>query len=679
MSKKDTIENLITSLTDAAQKYYQGTDAVMSDSDYDAKIVFLKELTKNEPDYLADNRVRNLLEGDVAGGSKPVGNLVEHVSPMLSLGKSNAIDDVKKYISTLTAKGATGFTLQAKLDGYAISAIYKNGNLVQISTRGDGSVGQNMSYLIDNDEITIVGLPSKLNDEKDYELRGELFMRNSQFDKVNEARQAATGETFKNSRNAVVGITKKAEQGIGYHAELTFSVYTLMVDNVYTNLDILGSEPNLLLIDVLTENEWHSHGGEGPLTADANIKDVFTKIKRFGELRPDFDIPTDGVVLKPYDEAYFYEVMGHTAHHPNAFTAFKYPALTKDTVIREFTVSVGKTGRLTPVAVVDPVNIGGTTITHASCHNFNYVYTNNLRVGATVSIGRKNDVIPQIINVIMPGDNELPKVPTHCPECGTLLVSEGDDVPAKTLKCPNDECPSRLFFFMKSVVGKQSLDIDGLNTASLEGLINAGLILDVDSLFALKEDSIASVEIGKTAKGNPRKLGKARAKSIIADINRARKSTPAYKMLNSLGFLNLGPATSKKLLSEFGSIKAILSLNSSDLENVEGFSDTRINNFINQKLHAQEVYKRMLARGVIMNKPEEVASSGQSFSLSGQVPDGFSNRQAFVDHMESLGWKYDASPKKDTSIMFGDESSTSSKIVKAKKFGIKIIHGIDEL
>ena len=210
METNKKIEELINQLLEASQAYYQGVDPTMTDDEYDQKIAYLRNVVSFYDEFKNDERVNKLLEGDVAGGSTPEGNLVNHPSPMLSLGKANSMDEVRKYVDTLKEKGATGFKLQAKLDGYAISAIYQNGYLVQVSTRGDGSVGQNMSYLIDNPEIDIIGLPRQLHTDANYELRGELFLRNSQFDDVNKARETATGETFKNSRNAVVGITKKS-------------------------------------------------------------------------------------------------------------------------------------------------------------------------------------------------------------------------------------------------------------------------------------------------------------------------------------------------------------------------------------------------------------------------------------------------------------------------------------
>ena len=696
----DKIEGLINELLHAAQVYYQETNPIMSDSDYDAKIKYLRTLVSEKTEYKNDDRVNKLLEGDVAGGSEPDGNLISHTSPMLSLGKSNSIEDIKSYVDRLSNMGATGFTLQAKLDGYAISAVYHDGKLVQMSTRGDGNVGQDMSYLINNKEVTIVGLPKELNNPSDYELRGELFLRNSQFDKVNKARETSIGGTFKNSRNAVVGITKKAEQGLGYHAELTFSVYTLMVNNVYTNLDNLRkNEPELVVVDKLTEDDWIKQGGKGKLVVSTNIKDIFDKIDEFGSYRPSFDIPTDGVVLKPFDEAYFYETMGHTQHHPLAFTAYKYPAITKNTKIKSFILTIGKTGRLTPKAVIAPINILGTTIQNVTCNNFNWLYKNNIRINSVVAVGRANDVTPKIINLIIPGDEDLLKVPTKCPECGANLVYEDinentdekcqhkisgvkfdrTNLPPKLIKCPNPKCPSRLFYFMRSVVGKQALDIDGLSNVFLSSLIDEGYITNVDSLFALNANEISKVKVGITDKGNPRKLGIVRARNLIKNINIARSSTPAYKMLNSLGFLNLGPSTSKILLDKFGSIINVLNADEQELTDVKGFSKIRIENFTSHQIDAKILYNKLLARGVVMNKPSVKKRSGQSFSISGIVPDGFKNRNEFVNHMESLGWKYDTTPNKNTSIMFGDKYSTSSKIKKAKQFGIKIIESIDEL
>lgn len=680
METNKKIEELINQLLEASQAYYQGVDPTMTDDEYDQKIAYLRNVVSFYDEFKNDERVNKLLEGDVAGGSTPEGNLVNHPSPMLSLGKANSMDEVRKYVDTLKEKGSTGFKLQAKLDGYAISAIYQNGYLVQVSTRGDGSVGQNMSYLIDNPEIDIIGLPRQLHTDANYELRGELFLRNSQFDDVNKARETATGETFKNSRNAVVGITKKAEQGLGYHAELTFSTYTLMQDDKYVNMDALKkTESSLVLIDDLSFDEWKSQGGQGNLITSIEMSDIDTKIDEFGKFRPNFDIPTDGVVLKPFNEAYFYETMGHTAHHPLAFIAFKYPAVTEDTEVLSFNITVGKTGKLTPIALVKPVNILGTTIQHVSCSNFNWVYTHNLRVGSTVSVGRANDVIPKIMNVIIPGENALPEVPTVCPECGTKLVSDDDETPAKTIKCPNDDCPSRLFFQMRSIVGKQGLDIDGLDNVFLQKLVDEEYITGVESLFALTASSIEDVIVGYTEKGNPRKLGKVRAKKIVNNINEARLHTPAYKMLNSLGFLNLGPATAKKLLQQFGSIKAVINATEQQLKSVEGFGDKRIKEFIDYQDNAKDLYERLLTRNVVMNEPEIAQITGQSFSISGNVPEGFKNRNEFVDYMQSQGWTYDASPTKDTTVMFGDPNGSSSKIKKALKNGTRIIASPDEL
>lgn len=674
------LEQLIQSLLKASQAYYQGVVPTMTDDEYDQKLAYLRNVINFHDEYKNDKRVNELLEGDVAGGSTPEGNLVDHPSPMLSLGKANSMDDVKKYVDTLRTHGATGFKLQAKLDGYAISAIYQNGYLVQVSTRGDGSVGQNMSYLIDNPEITIIGLPRELNTNASYELRGELFLRNSQFDKVNKAREQFDGETFKNSRNAVVGITKKAEQGLGYHAELTFSTYTLMQDDKYVNMDILSkTETNLVLIDDLSYDEWRKQGGQSKLIVSTDMADITDKIDEFGKYRPDFDIPTDGVVLKPFDEAYYYESMGHTAHHPLAFIAFKYPAVTKDTEVLSFDTTVGKTGKLTLIAHIKPVNILGTTIQHVSCSNFNWVYTHNLRVGSTVSVGRANDVIPKIMNVIIPGDNDLPTVPTECPQCGTKLVAVDNNQPAKTIKCPNDNCPSRLFFQMRSIVGKQGLDIDGLDNVFLKQLIDDGYITGVESLFALNAPSIENVIVGYTEKGNPRKLGKIRARKIVGNINEARVNTPAYKMLNSLGFLNLGPATAKKLLQHFGSISNVINATNSQLQDVEGFGDKRIKEFLDYQEYAKDLYARLLTRNVVMNKPEHMNTVNKSFSISGNVPDGFKNRNEFIDYMQLHGWEYNATPKKDTDVMFGDPKSTSSKIKKAIKNGIRIVANIEEL
>lgn len=672
------LNELIELLLLASETYYQDDFTVLTDEEYDDKLEYLRSVTLDDESLLEDERVISLLEGSVAGGSSPVetSELIAHNVPMLSLAKANSMSEMKTWYDRVLSEGGNGFQIQAKLDGFAIEARYKDKKGYEIGTRGDGSVGENMSYLFNHPEITIKGLPSHLKNIEECELRGELFAKHSQFDKFNKARKLATGEEFKNSRNGVVGVVKKGKGGLGYKAELTFVVYSLLVNGEYHDLsELYLNQEDVITINELTKSEWIDAGELGELTVGNDFPKLMDLINSFGGKRPMFDIPTDGAVLKPLNEAQMFNKMGSTSHHPVAFIAFKYPGEKAKTTVLDIELSVGKTGRVTPVAIVEPTDLNGTTISRITCHNFNWMYEKGIKVGSTVMITRANDVIPAITTVVIPGDNDFLAVPTDCPECGEALLSDGL-TPPKTLKCVSNSCPSRLFFSMRTATSKQGFDIDGLNNVGLLALCESNKVKDVASLFTLTPEDLEDLVIGKTSSGNPRKFGKVRARKIINLIEKAKTSTPAYKLMNTLGLDGLGPSTFKMLLAHFNSVESVLNATQEDLENIAGFGEVRIENLLNDKANAIEIYNELVEYGVKVDNglsTNSAEKNGKSFAISGKVPDDFKNRQEFVDYMESNGWSADSSPKKTTTVVFGDENDTSSKIAKAKKLNIEIV------
>lgn len=679
---KKKYEELIQTLLHASQDYYQTDKEDMTDSEYDDKLNYLRELAAQDDTLSKDSRVMELLEHSVAGGSKPEGSLIKHNVPMLSLGKANTFEEVKDYFDKMVAVGVPIFDLQAKLDGFAISVIYKNGVPVQVSTRGDGSEGEDLTYLLTSNEVSIKGLPMKTSQLQDFEVRGELFARNTQFANFNKARLAKTGSAFKNSRNGVVGVIKSTASGLGYNAELTFSAYTMVIDGEYHGVSRLEKyEPNFIPVTYLTVDEWNKTGETEKLTVGRDFDKMMELINKFGQRRPEFDIPTDGIVIKPTSEGVYYKKMGNTAHHPNAFIAFKYPAEKAEAKVLRIDVSVGKTGKLTPILTITPTTIKGTTIEHVSGHNFNWLYSKDIRIGSKILVERANDVIPAVATVLDPGENDKFPIPTVCPECGAKLIGDDSPIP-KTLKCSNDECPSRWFFFARTACGKQGLDIDGLNNVSLEALCGSGKFNKMADLFTVTVDDLASLIVGKTTKGNDKKFGKVRAKKIIEGINKARTSTPAYKLLTCLGFYDLGPSTAKNLLKHFNTIDKVLEATNDELNKVEGFSTIKLEKFFERHLFAETTYKELLVNGVTPvydTKNNQVRTNGKSFCITGNVPEGFKNRNEFVDYMESLGFTWDSSVKKDTDYVIGDETSTSSKIAKAKKYNVPIVADYHEL
>lgn len=673
-------EELIVELQKAAQEYYHKESRTMTDEDYDNKIEYLRHLASEDDQLLEDKRVFDLLEGSVSGGTLPEvseSELVTHEIQMGSLAKAQNKNELKTYFDKTTAVGATGYKLQAKLDGVAIEVVYKNGYPVEMSTRGDGFVGQNVSYLINHEELAIVGIPSKLENLSNCSLRGELFVRYSQLESIEKNRkQAGIEKPFSLPRMAISGMITKAKDGLGYEAEATFCVYGAYNDNgdvMELDQDI-AKEKDLVSVNSLTRKEYAEAGGEGKLICQANYDKMFDLIDRFAEVRDRLDIPTDGAVLRPLNESYVNKIMGSTSRAPLAFIAYKYPAETVTTKVVDMIYTTGKTGKITPKAVVERVLVDGSYIENATCHNFNWLHEKDIRIGSIVAINKANDIIPAIVTVIEKGDGNVIQPLTNCPSCGEELSGDGLDYP-KSLECTNIKCPSRVYFLMKGIVGKQGLDIDGLSNVSLDALCNTEKVKDVADFFKLTEDDLSELIIGETPKGKPKKLGKVRARKMIKRIESARTNTPAYKLLNTFGYLGFGSSICKVLLSEFKGIKEVVNATEEDLLKVDGFSEKRASVIVENRDRVNEVINKLEKENVILDNglgSEPVEKTGKKYCISGSVPKAFANRNDFVEYMDKLGHTFVSSVSKNTDVLFWDGVKNSSKVEKANKLNVQL-------
>lgn len=679
------IDELLNELTEAAKVYYQEDTAIMTDDEYDTKLEYLEDLVnKGELELTEEQQhMADVVLGTITAGSEPEGTVITHDYPMLSLAKAKNEEELKRYHERLVSSGAKGFTLQMKFDGLALSAKYESGKLTQLATRGDGVRGELLSHLINHDEVTIVGLPNEIDHDEDFELRGELYITDAQFEEINKARVESTGEAFSNSRNAATGITKRSIKGLDYKAELTFTAYSAYHDGEQIEIDTIKNNEDISKVIEVTEKEVKrlSTDDLGLTSCTINsvkFEDLEKAVAVLGQLRELFTIPTDGVVIKPTNEIEMLHKMGYTSRFPIAYIAFKYPGAKSVSVVEEITVSVGKTGRLTPQARIAPVEVDGVIITNITCHNYSWLNEMGIRPGATVSVTRANDVIPAIHAVIDKGPNPAVKAPKNCPECGEKLHGDGEY--AKTLLCTNLECPSRLLYYMKSIVGRNFLYIEGLGDVALEALVDQGILTSVVDLFKLTEDVLAEVPTGKTSTGNVRMLGAGNAKNIVASIERAKANTDSNKLLASLNFEGMGPGTAKRLIAHFGGIVEVLDVKPEDLTQVNQVGQSLVDSFNKHQSRAKEQLSELIELGVKINDPVVNENAGEkgTFSVSGGV-EGFANRNDFVAHMESLGWEFHRSPKKTTDVLFADPNGTSSKIKKARANGTKIIDKLEDL
>lgn len=687
------IHDLKSQLLKASEDYYQDfNDSSMSDEEYDEKIEYLKGLVKKY-EINDDKEMSDLLEGKVAAGTDVEAkdaDKVHHDVPMLSLEKAKTREVVENYLNKMVKEGATGFKLQAKLDGQACSCVYKDGTLEQMSTRGSGDTGVDMSYLINNSEVKIKGLPNKLTGKlagKDIEIRGELFIRNSDFKVADANRQAAGQGSFANYRNANAGITKKAKKGLGYNATLSFIMYKIVGDA--SEQDLVDS--GVAEVSRETAKEWSQAEGkridwrkdiEVSLADDPNniTNDTMKIVDNFGPVRPDLDIPTDGIVIKPLNEKEMDDKMGDNGHGPLSQIAWKYKGATGFTTVEGIHWSVGKTGKLTPTLLLKPVDVGGVTISRATANNEDYLRSLNVSIGSRISVERSNDVIPYASHALStPPDAKPIEFPTKCPICGSM-IAKGD----KLTYCTNAACPGKQKYALAAAVGKGVLNFDGLGGKYLEAVTESGLVNDLGDFYNITEKQLADVTVDRNVDGSPSRIGETRAKHIMQFIQ-ASKDLPFRKTIVSLNVPDLGGQTAKTLIKRYPNIDAMMNASEEELAAIPGIGEKKAKN-IHDGLQAQRPLIEKLRKaglqfeekpavdnGKRLKLPEARGIQGRRFSISGSAPEGYSGRREWQEFIEAMGGISQNSPNKETDYMVGDPNATSSKIKTAKKLGIKII------
>lgn len=756
---REQTEDLIQLLIKASQAYYSGDEPVMSDTDFDSKQSLLQEVcdTGEYPELFMEGSDgwRVLGHGDVllgaslsnktdsnsdsdnsvskSGSASQSRREVTHVPPMLSLQKMKTEDALRSFIKKTSEHGAESFKLQLKLDGLAVSVVYNSeGNLKLISTRGNGTTGEDCTYLSDPETtgLFINFMPAGIdmstlashtpafgNSSKvfEFEVRGEVLFIGDQFEKASQARQEAGGEPFSNPRNAGAGLVNRAAKGLGFSAEMTFVVYSVLIDGKYADttkssnsLSVWMSRNGFLTADELTS----IHAGKIKVGGLNDSDEVMKSIHALRTVLDSLPFEADGVVIKPVNEATMLDSMGSTSHHPLSQAAWKYPAQQAVSTVRSIEFTVGRTGRITPVAVFDPTPLDGTVISKASLHNMNHLSNLDVRVGSTVIFEKANEIIPQIVSVVSsPENSESIPVPSSCPVCGTALDYDNKDGvwPPRTMTCANSKCPSRTFQVVVNAVKRDNLDIDGLGPSVVEALGESGLVSSVADLYRLDETTLATLETGTSSTGSPVLLGSVRAAKIVDQIEKS-KNLPFSRLLSSLGIPQIGRRASKKIAEHFGTIDSLLAAGAEELSQVPTLGNKRAEILYDGLQANSEIISTMRSLGVLFTPDQSIRVSretsannvsmtptnlvdnsseqedkgsitgenqspvaGLSFSISGKVPEPFSNRNEMVDFIESNRGEFHSSPKASTDYMIADTQGGSSKIAKAHKHGVKFI------
>ena len=635
----DRMKWLVEKLNQAAKVYYQGQDEIMSNYEYDK---LYDELVKLEE----ETGVIMSSSPTVHVGYETISELPKesHIAPMLSLGKTKDVDELVSWIED--KKGL----LSLKLDGLSIILTYENGTLTKALTRGNGEVGE----VITNNARTFVNIPGIISFKGTLVIRGEALIRYSDFEKLNK-QTSELGEKYKNPRNLCSGSVRQLNNEITAQRRVHFYVY-----------NIITTDNESEFTEKESELQWLSELGFDVVPYKVVSKENLPeKVKEFSQEVTESDLPSDGLVLT-YDDKAYSATLGRTAKYPRDSIAFKWQDELADTVLREIEWSASRTGLINPVAIFDPVELEGTTVSRASVHNISILKELHLGIGDTISVYKANMIIPQIYENKTKSNSCI--IPSQCPVCEkeTTLQNENGSV---VLLCNNPNCYAKKIKSFSHFVSRDAMNIDGLSEATLEKFINLGLLQDVTDIFELHTHKDKLMELEG--------FGEKSFENLMTAIENAKDVVMA-NVLYSLGIKGIGLSVAKLIVNQFpNSLSEYRNLTQDKLLGIDGIGEVLADSFVDyfSKKENQEVAEKLdrILRIQLPKKSSWQPLEGKTFVITGSL-EHFSNRNACKEKIESMGGKVAGSVSSKTSYLVNnDNTSTSSKNKKAKELNIPII------
>jgi DNA ligase (NAD+) len=634
------------------ERLYYGEDAPeITDAEFDVLMRELLELEAVHPELATpDSPTRR-----VGGEPQTAFPRAPHELPMLSLENANGAEELEAWIDRAAKSAddpdAMAWVAELKIDGLSVSLRYEDGVLVRGATRGDGSVGEDVSVNL----RTVREIPLRLSGRSlpgELIVRGEVYMTRSGFRRLNAAREEAGEPPFANPRNAAAGSVRQLDARITAGRPLRFFAYTLLGTDATWQSE--GLE-RLADWGFPVNPEWRRFEARGPLVAHC---------LDWQERRHELDYEIDGVVVK-IDDLDQQAALGATSKHPRWAVAFKFPAEEATTVVREIMVTVGRTGKLTPTAVLEPVDVSGVTVQMAGLHNEDEVLRKDVRVGDTVVVARGGEVIPQVVRVIVEKRSRGARrfrMPKRCPECGAEIVRLEGEV---AHRCPNASCPAQLRERILHWGGRGAMDVDGLGDMLARQLVEKAVVRDLADLYDLDAETLAGLE----------RMGELSASNLVAALERS-KARGLRHVLYGLGIRHVGASAAAALADAFGSMDRVLTADREALEGVEGIGPTLAES-VAEFLGAPEnraVVRRLAEHGVDMTAPERSAPSGplagKTFVVTGTLASH--SRSAATAEIEARGGKVAGSVSKKTDYVVAGESP-GSKLDKARKLGVEVL------
>lgn len=653
MEAKERILELTKLLNEANHRYYVLDDPTMPDFEYDRLLRELENLEGEYPEFLQPDSPTQRVGGEALSKF----NKVTHSVPLMSLQDVFSMEELTDFLEKIqAAQPETFFTVEPKIDGLSVALEYENGVFVRGATRGDGNVGEDVTQnlkTIRSIPMRLEGAPEKLI------VRGEVFMPKSSFLKLNEHQELEGKPLFANPRNAAAGSLRQLDSKITAQRGLDILVFNVQFAQG------VAFESHSESLDYLKK----LHFKVVPYGCYQNIGDICAEVEAINDRRESYSCDIDGAVIK-VNRLSQRETLGATAKFPRWAVAYKYPPEIKPTVVEDIVVQVGRTGVLTPKAVVRPVRLAGTTVTNATLHNQDFISQRDIRIGDTVFIRKAGEIIPEILEVDFskrPEGSVAYTLPAVCPVCGAPTEKDEDGA---FLRCTGAECAAQLGRNIAHFVSRDAMDIDGLGGAIVDTLIEKGLIKSPADIYYLTLDEMKSLwQKGDTA-----------AKKLLAAIEDS-KGRDLSRLIYALGIRQVGAKTGKVLASHFGSLDALMAAPLEDLVQVSDVGTVTaefIRNWFDQP-QSQHLIQRLRDAGVNFQSLRQITDTrfaGKTFVLTGALSK-FTREEA-TEKIELFGGKAAGSVSKKTSFVVVGENA-GSKERKARELGIPILSEDDFL
>jgi DNA ligase (NAD+) len=636
--------------------YYVEDAPEISDAAFDRLMNRLKEIEAAHPEIATPDSPTARVGGTPREGF----TTVRHARPMLSLDNAfsyDALRDWDRRVREGTGREDIEYIAEHKFDGLSISLQYADGVLVRGVTRGDGTTGEDVTPNVK----TVRSIPLRMDDAvikklklpKSFEVRGEILMTRKAFEALNRQQEEAGGKIFVNARNSAAGSLRVLDPSITAQRKLDFFAYYLYVDGKAPFAKHSDSLDALKKLHFRASDDWKCCDG---------IEAVIKYCESWDGKREKLAYEIDGVVIKVNSTALQNE-LGFTSKAPRWAIAFKYPARQETTVVNDIIVQVGRTGTLTPVAVLEPVQVGGVTVSRSTLHNMDEIERLGLQIGDTVLIERAGEVIPHVLKVAKEGKNRRPfRMPTKCPECGSAIHKAEGEV---AYRCVNAACPAKRKESLLHFAGRHAMDIDGLGEKIVDQLVDKGLVKDVADLYSLKFDQVANLE----------RMAEKSAQNLLDEIAASKKQSLS-RLIYALGMRFVGERTGQLLAENFGSLEELEEAKPEDLEKVtevgpkvsesivEFFSEPANRKLI-KKLHAAGVRPTAEKREIKSQK-----FAGKSFVFTGALE--HRSREEAGELVQQHGGKLSGSVSKKTDyVVVG--ADPGSKYDKAKELGVTVL------